>query len=406
MFERERERARAERGRRSIRRAVGAAGLGATALLLTACPPTTGGGGTSTTTSSIDPAQNHAPVIASFAPVTSSAPAPLTTAFKWAISDVDGQTLTCGLDLDENGTFEVTVNNCNSSSIRSASFNVTGVHSVTLRVSDGVAAPVLAITTVNVGAASADQFAITVRLNGTMTPSQQAAFTTAATRWAQVIKTGQSNISLNIAANDCGTGAPAFNGTIDDIMIDATIDPIDGVGAILGQAGPCYTRVSNGLPVYGVMEFDSADVVQLQNAGDFNAVILHEMGHVLGFGTVWTSPMFSGAGTSNPVITSATTVGAWQAIGGVGSVPVENSGGPGTQDSHWRESVFNGELMTGYIDPGANPMSKVTIACLADMGYGVDLTAADPYALPGLKAGEPVQGTRYDIEPVTPKGAV
>ena len=27
-------------------------------------------------------------------------------------------------------------------------------------------------------------------------------------------------------------------------------------------------------------------------------------------------------------------------------VPVENTGGPGTSDSHWRETVFRSEMMT------------------------------------------------------------
>jgi hypothetical protein len=29
-------------------------------------------------------------------------------------------------------------------------------------------------------------------------------------------------------------------------------------------------------------------------------------------------------------------------------VPVENSGGSGTRDAHWRESEFGNEVMTGY----------------------------------------------------------
>jgi hypothetical protein len=43
---------------------------------------------------------------------------------------------------------------------------------------------------------------------------------------------------------------------------------------------------------------------------------------------------------------------------------------------------FNNELMTGFIDQGANPLSRVTIASFGDLGYQVDLSAADPYTLP------------------------
>ncbi|MEY9156351.1 leishmanolysin [Bradyrhizobium japonicum] len=41
-------------------------------------------------------------------------------------------------------------------------------------------------------------------------------------------------------------------------------------------------------------------------------------------------------------------------------VPVENTGGEGTVDSHWRDTVFGAELMTGFVNQGGNPMSRVT----------------------------------------------
>jgi hypothetical protein len=43
-------------------------------------------------------------------------------------------------------------------------------------------------------------------------------------------------------------------------------------------------------------------------------------------------------------------------------VPVENSGGAGTRDSHWRDSIFVAEMMTGFVNVGGNPMSRMTIA--------------------------------------------
>ena len=38
--------------------------------------------------------------------------------------------------------------------------------------------------------------------------------------------------------------------------------------------------------------------------------------------------------------------------------------------------------MTGYADPAPEPLSIVTLGALADYGYGVDLSKADPYVLP------------------------
>ncbi len=385
--------------RRSAAVVVAAVGL----LVLSGCPADPGVGSGPTTT--LEPGQNRAPVISAFTATRPSGASPVTTPLLWTISDPDGQPLTCTLDLDQNGTQDRTVPNCTSASVRSATFTTVGATVVALTVSDGVASTV-AFTTINVAAPSSDAFNITVRMNGTMTPTQQAAFTNAAARWAQAIRSGLSTVSLNLPADDCGTGAPAFNGSIDDLLIDATIAPIDGIGSILGQAGPCYTRNGTGLPVYGVMKFDVADAADLQADGDFDAVILHEMGHVLGFGTVWSGRGLVGAGTSDPTFTGATAVGAWQAIGGSGAVPVEQLGGGGTADSHWRESVFNGELMTGWIDHNNNPMSAVTIAAFADLGYGVDLGAADPYGTPALRSGASAPEREITTELIFPKGSV
>src|SRR5262249_40984226 len=68
------------------------------------------------------------------------------------------------------------------------------------------------------------------------------------------------------------------------------------------------------------------------------------------------------------------------------AVPVENTGGAGTRDSHWRESVFVNELMTGFVGNAGNPLSRLTAASLQDVGYVVDLKKAEKYARPSLMA--------------------
>jgi hypothetical protein len=57
-------------------------------------------------------------------------------------------------------------------------------------------------------------------------------------------------------------------------------------------------------------------------------------------------------------------------------------GGPATLYSHWRESTFNNELMTGFIQQGSNPLSVMSIRSLEDLNYTVNPAAADPYTLP------------------------
>jgi hypothetical protein len=351
------------------------------------------------------PPTDRPPAIASFAATRSSGPAPLTTAFRMTVSDPDGDPLSCALDVDGNGTFEVAIPSCSSSSSRSATIAGVGSHTVTLRVSDGQRTST-ATTTLQVLAPSSDAFGITVRRSGSMTAGQAAAFTSAAARWAQVVRGGLADVPFTLAAGECAAWTPAFSGTVDDVMIDATVTPIDGPGGILGAAGPCVVRTAGGLTVYGVMQFDSADAAALEAAGQFDEVVLHEMGHVLGFGTSWGS-LLVGAGGSNPGFVGSVAAGAWQAIGGTGPVPVENTGGIGTADGHWRESVFGTELMTGYLGAGAAPLSTVTIGSLADLGYQVDLQAADAFGLAGLHAAAAAgDAPRLTTLPVRPQRSV
>lgn len=241
-------------------------------------------------------------------------------------------------------------------------------------------------------------FNITLRFLTTLTASQQAAFTNAAARWGEVIIGDLPDMNINRLASICaGSGVPAVNETVDDVLIFVTVQPIDGVGTILGQAGPCNPGFTPPLrfPV-GAMRFDDADLQTLETNGRLNAVILHEMGHVLGIGTLW-QPQLLNLVVPTSVNSDAHYKGAagragFDSIGGTNyslslKTPVENSTGlQGTDNGHWRESVFDEELMTGFIEPpGLNfsaPMSLMTIQSLVDLGYVVSFAAADVYAQP------------------------
>lgn len=50
---------------------------------------------------------------------------------------------------------------------------------------------------------------------------------------------------------------------------------------------------------------------------------------------------------------------------------------------HFDEVCFNNMLMTGWLNSGvSNPLSKLTVAALIDMGYQADMSQADPYTPP------------------------
>jgi len=203
-----------------------------------------------------------------------------------------------------------------------------------------------------------------------LTASQRAIFEQAAQKWESIIVGDLPNATFNSVV-------------VDDLLISASSVAIDGRGNILGQAGPDRFRSGSRLPYHGTMQFDSADMAAMEANGTLFGVILHEMGHVLGIGTLWVSKGFIvGAGTSNPQFIGTQAVAAYNAIFGTGGtgVPVENGGGSGTRDSHWEESIFSAELMTGYVGPGTNmPLSRITVGSLADLGYSVNYAMADPY---------------------------
>lgn len=173
---------------------------------------------------------------------------------------------------------------------------------------------------------------------------------------------------------------------IDDLLIEAVGTSIDGPKGILGQAGPTHVRLGSLIPAKGQMEFDRSDLARMEGDGSLQSVIVHEMGHVLGLGTLWKHKgLLQGSGTANPVFTGKLAMREFGILEGSNKplpVPVENTGGSGTRDGHWRESVFGSELMTGFLDPGKNPLSRLTIAALQDMGYQISFNTADPYALP------------------------
>jgi hypothetical protein len=264
-----------------------------------------------------------------------------------------------------------------------------GANALTATVLDTAAILGNPATFTAIGASAA--YRIEVRFLTPISASRLAAFTSAASRWEKLIF-GDVPGQL-VSAGTCGGGMPATGETVDDIVIFASVESIDGPGQILGQAGPCAIRpTGRRFPVLGVMIFDSADVADLESAGEFGLVIQHEMGHVLGYGTRW-SGLLVGANGSDPHFVGAQALAAFDRVGGVAynagaKVPVENCCGSGTRNSHWRESVFQNELMTGFLDSGSNPLSVVTTASMGDLGYLVNYAASDAYILSlALRAG-------------------
>jgi hypothetical protein len=255
--------------------------------------------------------------------------------------------------------------------------------------------------TATIYASVRSNYRIEIRFFGrTLSASDKALFTNAAARLRAAIVGPLPLVTTSntdVATNCSATGVAPLTETIDGVIIFASIDSVDGRGKILALSGPCYIRTKAGQYDYrtsiGVMKFDSADFTALNSAGNLQEVITHEMMHVVGFGTFWDSSAKNLLINDSTPATSSTAayigpggIAGCQALGArvtcANSVPVEGTqGGPGTLYSHWRESTFGNELMTGFIQRGVNLLSVMSIRSLEDLGYTVNTAAADPYTL-------------------------
>ena len=179
------------------------------------------------------------------------------------------------------------------------------------------------------------------------------------------------------------------------IIVASTADVLGGDGNILGQAGPTFIQQavrgnsfrgrSITVATMAIMQFQN-DFLAGSTEDDITDVIIHEMGHALGFGSLWE---FNGLLTNfggtlqytgvNARRTFAEEIGAVRGI--TGFVPIEQDGGAGTALSHWDDdsTFFNSqavdnrvELLTGFFIPNTERfISRTTLASMVDLHYVV-----------------------------------
>ncbi|MBT8044522.1 MAG: PEP-CTERM sorting domain-containing protein [Verrucomicrobiae bacterium] len=251
--------------------------------------------------------------------------------------------------------------------------------------------------------------------NSGITATQQIIFNDAVNTWESYITGYQPSV----------TG-------LTGITIDASGPAIDGAFNVLGSAGPTGGTFNGGyvLTTTGKMEFDSADLSRLENDGELDEVILHEMGHVLGIGTWWNA--FENNGFGQDLYTNGT--GQYTGANALAQyqtnvdptatfIPVELDGGGGTANGHWNESLDNfrtenvagnvgdpdpgdgapaltitnvnspqfgnsldDELMTGVLSPNTY-ISNITLGSFEDLGYTVQyIEDVDPVPEPSSSA--------------------
>ena len=181
-------------------------------------------------------------------------------------------------------------------------------------------------------------------------------------------------------------------GPVDDLVIFVNTTAIgDGPGGVLASAGPRSFRPGTvgdgdgaGLPTSGVINVDRSDIRSTQG---FIETLTHEVGHILGIGTIW-DPFVNG-------LTYNGDIGVFERnrtrpdLNSSG-IELENTGGPGSFGGHWRDSLYGEEIMSSFASElggviGGDfieSLSRMTVGAMEDMGYGVNYAGVDPYGPP------------------------
>jgi hypothetical protein len=152
-----------------------------------------------------------------------------------------------------------------------------------------------------------------------------------------------------------------------------------------------------------------SSTINTRRLGELNAnptylkgVMIHEFAHVLGFGGLWqpvdytaSNGVVSKVGNNFVDLTTATyqanSYAGWVYGGLVGqataaAIPLDR-----LSLSHWDEGVFDTEMMTPISEllGVATPVSALTLAALRDLGWQVNMGAAEAYELPRDRAASP-----------------
>jgi hypothetical protein len=224
---------------------------------------------------------------------------------------------------------------------------------------------------------AAQTFNITINYTGDA--AYQLDFITAKNIWESIIPSYRD-----------GTPSALYPNSFSGITISANTALLDET--ILGSARPSSFGMDGSgfiLAYEGEMTFNTFHLADLSSNAR-TSLILHEMGHAIGLGSLW---------GINGLYTNGT--GRYTGQNGLLGyqnefnqpnatfVPVEQGGGAGTSDGHWDEvddgsltgrvSLISGrdmtyELMTGWLDDAQDYyISNATRGSLIDLGYNAIL---------------------------------
>lgn len=189
-------------------------------------------------------------------------------------------------------------------------------------------------------------------------------------------------------------GLPALRGRLTRLVVFVRVKRLDDDLYATGM--PCDLHDGSFLPIYGVVDLNSAGLSDLPRT-DVLDTMIHEFLHVLGVGTLWERDarvsvsgeqddrVFLKRQGKTTLYVAPRAVAAFRALGGRGAgIPWI---GPGSLGG--RGGVFGGAVRlvreyTGRL----NPVSPLTLGALEDLGYRVQ---GKGRAVPAAGGACPVQ---------------
>ena len=249
-----------------------------------------------------------------------------------------------------------------------------------------------------------DAFNIELHFEPGFTEEEVAVIRRAADRWMEVVRGDLPDVPVRRPLSQVcfdGPSPPRVVGVIDDLLINMKFAA--RIGRNLASAAICGQRESGqgflGKSSFALWRFRDPDQVDSR----LYEVALHEIGHVMGFGRwaynssppAWRALFRDRDGDGHFI--GPLAVAAFDAAGGEsysgGKVPLEDR--VSVLNIHWRKSVIPGDVMSIGVD--SRQLTAITIQAMADLGYEVDVSKADPYTLPRQAQGD-VRGAATDAE--------
>ena len=302
--------------------------------------------------------------------------------------DPDGDPLTYTASTSNSRVATVSVSQSNVVTVRGV---LGGEADITVTATDPDGAYAAQIFTVTVERPTMS-FDIGLGFGPSVTASQEQVFRNAASYWESALRfTELADVAVNrtLRCSARGVTASVTIENLDDVGIVFAVADLDGERGTLAVARLCFVRSESRMPILGITVFDHADIDVLAQTGNLLETAVHEVAHILGFGLeLWESRgLLQNPSEDNPTadthFAGTRAIAAFDAAGGFSydgaKVPVQNGG----DDSHWRESVLDLELMTPALRLGErNPLSAITLESFADLGYSIDASQASSYRLP------------------------